>query len=92
MFTVVRCLITFHPAVTFLVMGAAFAGFSLTTLEVFHMLSANLDFIARFGAVALMEGAGHQLAGLALTLFVALACYLVFKGCERILVDRLCGR
>ena len=92
MFDVVSRLLHFHPALTFAIMAAAFAAFSLGTVEIFHMLSANLDFIARFGAVALMEGAAHQLAGLLLTLAAALACYLLFKACERVLVDRLTRR
>lgn len=89
MFEVVGRILHLHPALTFLVMAATFAGFSLETIEVFRLLSANLDFIARHGTVALTEGAARQLGGLVVTLFTALACYLLFKACERILVDRL---
>jgi hypothetical protein len=84
-----RRLLLSHPVVTFGVMGVSFAGFSLLTLNVFHLLSANLDYIARDSLMALMEGAGLQLAELIASLAVALAFYLLFKACERILVDRL---
>lgn len=92
MFEVVARLLHFHPVLTFLVMAAAFAGFSLETIEIFHLLSANLEFIARHGALALMEGAGRQFVGLLASLAVGLVCYLVFKACERILVDRMTRR
>ncbi|WP_333825949.1 hypothetical protein [Pinisolibacter sp.] len=89
MFEAIARLLHFHPALTFVIMGAAFAAFSLQTVEVFRLLSANLDFIAAHGTVALMEGAARQLLGLLATLIGALAAYLLFKACERILVDRM---
>ena len=92
MFDIVGRLLHIHPALTFVIMGAAFAAFSLGTVEIFHMLSANLDFIARHGAAALMEGAARQLVELLATLAGALAAYLVFKACERVLVDRMTRR
>jgi hypothetical protein len=92
MLDLVRRIIAVHPAVTFVIMGVAFAGFSLQTVEVFRVLSANLDFITRHGVMALMEGAARQLVGLLATLTGALLCYILFKACERLLVDRLTGR
>lgn len=92
MFDLVSRILHFHPALTFVVMGAAFAVFSIETVEIFRLLSANLDFIARHGVVALMEGAARQLGELVAGLVVALACYLVFKACERVLVDRMTRR
>ncbi len=92
MFEIVVRLLHVHAALTFVIMGVAFTAFSLQTVEIFHMLSANLDFIARHGAVALMEGAARQFVGLLAGLVGALVSYLVFKACERVLVDRMTRR
>lgn len=92
MFELVRRLLTLNAALTFVVTAVAFAGFSLLTLNVFHLLMANLDYIGRGGLMALMEGAGRQLGEITLSLVAGLACYLVFKAGERVLVDRLTGR
>jgi hypothetical protein len=92
MFVRIRRLMDCHPLVTFLSMALSFAGFSLITLEIFHMLSANLAYLGRDGVMALLDDGALQLAGLVGSVFVALACYLVFKLCERLLVDRFMAR
>lgn len=92
MFAFIHRLLGVHPALTFVIMAAAFAGFSLLTLNVFQLLAANLDYIGRDGLMALMEGAARQLGEITLSLIASLACYLLFKACERVLVDLMTGR
>lgn len=92
MFDLVHRLLRFHPALTFAIMAVTFAAFSLLTANVFHLLSANLDYIGRDGLMALMEGAARQLGEIILSLIAGLACYVLFKAGERVLVDRLTGR
>ena len=89
MLDLVRRLITLHPALTFAVMATSFAAFSLLTANVFHLLAANLEFIARDGVMALMEGAAAQLGEILASILTALLFYVLFKACERILVERL---
>ena len=92
MFRRISRLLTWNPLATFVIMAGAFALFSLITLEMFQMLSANLALVSREGWMALMHGGARQLAELALSLMVALASYLVFKACERVLVERMTAR
>ena len=67
---------------TFLVLGLAFFVFGAGTFNIFMLISANLDFIARHGWVALMDGAARQLAELVVTGYLSMAAYVVFKACE----------
>ena len=74
---------------TFVVMLLSFAVFGLGTVNLFMLLSANLQLLAREGAMALMDGAALQLAELAATLGISMAAYVVFKACEQRLVQWL---
>jgi hypothetical protein len=67
---------------TFLVMGLAFFAFGAGTLNIFMLLNANLGFIARHGWMALMDGGARQFAELAITGYLSMAAYVVFKACE----------
>jgi hypothetical protein len=67
---------------TFLVMGLAFFVFGVGTYNIFMLLSANLDLIARYGWMALMDGAARQLVELVVTGYLSMAAYVVFKTCE----------
>jgi hypothetical protein len=85
-------LLDLHPALTFVIMAVAFAGFSLLTYNVFALLSANLDYVGRGGLMALMDGAARQLVEIVASIVGGLAFYIVFKACERLLVERLTRR
>jgi hypothetical protein len=56
------------------------------------MLTANLRFLSEQGAMAVMEGALMQLGELLFSGYFALAMYLGFKACERVLVEKLLAR
>ena len=75
----------------FLVAGVAFLGFAALSLNLVNLVWANLNLIAEHGRDALADGAARQFVELLLSGYGALACYLVFKFCERIIVDWLNG-
>jgi hypothetical protein len=74
---------------TFILMGVSFVLFGLVTLNLLHVLSANLDFLSSYGFEAVREGGLWQLVGLVLSGYGAAASYVFFKLCEKVLVDRL---
>ncbi|RXZ44215.1 hypothetical protein [Crenobacter cavernae] len=74
---------------TFVVMGVGFFGFGLATLNVIAVLLANLQLIAEHGVMALKDGALRQFLELTGSGYFGLACYVGFKTCEKLLVDRL---
>jgi hypothetical protein len=74
---------------TFIVMGLAFFGFGVGTLNLFMLLKANAELFAGYGWQAVMDGGLRQLAELLLSGYASLFCYLVFKSCEYALVRHL---
>jgi hypothetical protein len=81
----------FHgPAwLTFLTMGLAVGGFALCSLNLFELFRANLRLIATYGAMAVFDGGLFQLLQLAGWGYLALAFYVVFKGCLDGLLQRI---
>ncbi|HET7811490.1 MAG TPA: hypothetical protein VFL16_13035 [Steroidobacteraceae bacterium] len=67
---------------TFLVMGLAFFVFGAGTVNLFMLFKANAEFIASYGWQALMDGAARQFVELAVTGYLSMAAYVVFKACE----------
>jgi hypothetical protein len=76
---------------TFVVMGLAFFVFSAGSYQLFMQLSANVQLIARYGWMALMDGAARQFVELIVTGYLCMAAYVVFKTCEHRLAHRLAG-
>ena len=81
----------FHgPAwLAFLVMGLAAGGFALCSLNLLSLFQANLNLIATYGAMAAFDGGVSQLLELTAWGYLALACYVVFKGCLDGLLQRI---
>jgi hypothetical protein len=81
----------FHgPAwLSFLVMGIAVAGFALCSFNLFEMFHQNLNLIATYGAMAAFDGGFLQLFLLAVWGYIALAMYVIFKGCLDGLLHRI---
>jgi hypothetical protein len=73
----------------FILLGASFALFGVASLNLVQMLSANFEFLGRYGFVAVREGGLTQLVELVLSGYAAALFYLLFKLCEKVLVDRL---
>lgn len=77
---------------TLIVMGLSFVLFGLASLNLLQMLGANLAFLAQYGLDAVREGGLLQLLELVVSGYAAAACYLLFKLCEKVLVDRMALR
>ncbi|WP_374545544.1 hypothetical protein [Rhodoblastus sp.] len=84
-----RKVLTFHWLVTFLLMGVFSLLGAAASVNIFVMLAANVRFLSEHGVMAVMEGALTQLGQLLLSGVFALAMYLGFKACERVLVEKL---
>ncbi len=73
----------------FLLMGASFVLFGLLTLNLLHTLGANFEFLSTYGVDAVREGGLLQLLQMVASGYVAAGSYVVFKLCEKVLVERL---
>ena len=74
---------------TFVVLGLAFLGFGLGTINLGLLLMANTRFLAENGWMAVMDGGLLQLLELLANGFASMAAYIVFKTCEHRLSDWL---
>ena len=74
---------------TFILMGVSFVLFGLLTLNLLHTLGANLEFLGMHGVDAVRDGGLMQLFGLIVSGYLAAAFYVLFKLCEKVLVERL---
>ena len=89
MFAFIGKALTFNWLVTLALMGVFGLIFGLSSFNLFHLLVANLTFIAQHGVMALMEGALGQLFWLIVYGYLAVIAYVLIKGCERALLDRI---
>jgi hypothetical protein len=81
----------FHgPAwLTFLAMGVAVGGFALCSVNLFELFHANFRLLATYGVMAALDGGLLQLVELVVWGYLALAFYVVFKGCLDGLLHRI---
>lgn len=81
----------FHgPAwLNFICMGLSCGAFALCSVNLFEMFHANLDLIATYGSMAIWDGGVKQLLQLTFWGYLALGCYVVFKGCLDGLLHRI---
>jgi hypothetical protein len=80
-----------HPWLTFLLLGACFLLFGVTSVNLFVLLMNNVNLFIEYGVMVIDDGALRQLAEL-----VGLAClsgilYVGFAVCDRTLLRRLTG-
>jgi hypothetical protein len=78
-----------HPFTTFFVLITSGLIFGAMTVNIFRLFAANWNFIVTYGLIALREGALIQMLELVLTGIFAMIFFLLFKFCEKILIDRL---
>ena len=78
-----------RPRLTFVLMGVFFLLFGVTTVNLFVLLKANLDLFFEYGLMVIADGALEQLVDLVGSLYLSMVFYLLFKVCERILVERV---
>ena len=74
---------------TFVLMGVSFVLFGIVSLNLLHTLSANFEFLTAHGLDAVREGGLLQLLELVVSGYVAAFFYVVFKLCEKVLVECL---
>ncbi|MBS7689985.1 hypothetical protein I0D68_17420 [Pseudomonas lalucatii] len=80
-----------HLLTCFLLMTASFVAFGYLTIDLVQLLGSNAAFIVRHGWLALMSGGLLQFAQLLLIALLAMVCYLLFRLCEQVLLQRLSG-
>ncbi|MGC0154556.1 hypothetical protein ACPRNU_19035 [Chromobacterium vaccinii] len=81
-----------HPLAAFLLLGLSFLLFGASTVNLALLLQLNLKLWLDVGWQAAMDGALRQLGELLLSGYAAMAAYIVFKCCEKALVERLTRR
>ena len=81
-----------HPKVTFVLMGAFFLLFGFTSVNLFVVLKANIELFLEYGAMVIEDGALQQLLEVIGSSYLSIVFYVLFKVCERILVERLTGK
>jgi hypothetical protein len=81
-----------HPWQAFALMGLSFLVFGAGTVNLALLLQLNFKLWLEAGWQAAMDGALRQLLELLLSGYAAMAAYIVFKCCERALVERLTRR
>ncbi|OQS45917.1 hypothetical protein [Chromobacterium violaceum] len=81
-----------RPLAAFLLLGLSFLLFGASTVNLALLLQLNLRLWLDAGWQAAMDGALRQLGELLLSGYAAMAAYIVFKCCEKALVDRLTRR
>lgn len=81
-----------HPPAVFVLMGASFIGFALCSVDVVMLLERNIEFLRDNGWLAVQEGALLQLAELLAIGYLALAFYVGFKACEKMMVEAVVGK
>ena len=81
-----------HPKLTFLLMGAFFLLFGFTSVNLFVVLKANIDLFLEYGAMVIEDGALQQLVEILGSSYLSIVFYVLFKVCERVLVERLTGK
>lgn len=72
----------------FLLAGAMAVIFAFVTVNLFSYAMANVKFLREFGLTAIRHGALVQVVELAFWGALSLSCWVVFKICEHLLVDR----
>ena len=77
---------------TFVLMVAFFLLFGITSVNLFVLLKMNIDLFIEYGAMVIADGALEQLVDLIGSAILSIVFYLLFKVCERLLVERLVAR
>ena len=81
-----------HPLMTFLLMGAFFLLFGLSSINLYVVLKANIRLFLEYGWMVVEDGALRQLAEIAGSTCLSILFFVLFAICERTLVGRLTAR
>jgi hypothetical protein len=77
-----------RPRLTFALAGAFFILFGVSSVNLFVLLQKNIELFLDYGLMVIADGALQQLVELVSSAYLSLLFYLLFKVCERILVER----
>jgi hypothetical protein len=77
-----------RPRLTFVLAGAFFILFGVTSVNLFVLLDKNVELFLEYGLMVIADGALQQLVELLGSAYLSLVFYVLFKICERILVER----
>jgi hypothetical protein len=77
-----------RPRLTFVLGGAFFILFGVSSVNLFVLLQKNIELFLDYGLMVIADGALQQLVELVSSAYLSLLFYLLFKVCERILVER----
>ena len=69
-------------------MGLSAVFLAWSSFNLFNAATANLALIARYGAMALLDGGLVQFAQICFNACVSLMLFLMFKGCETEIIKR----
>lgn len=78
-----------RPITTLIILIGSGLTFGAMTVNIFRLFAANWKFITTYGLVALHEGALRQTIELIMTGMLAMVVFLMFKFCEKVLIDRM---
>lgn len=81
-----------HPLAVFFLMMLTSLIFGLSSYNLFFLVQANFSLVFNNGVMALIDGALLQLLTLMFYGIISLSAYLVFKVCEKLLVETLTPR
>jgi len=81
-----------HLLLTFVLLGLSFLMFGAATVNLAILLNLNIHLWLDVGWQAAMDGALSQLLQLLGLGYAAMLMYIVFKCCERVLVESLTRR
>jgi predicted TIM-barrel enzyme len=89
MYRIIKRILNFHWFTTLILMGVFALLFGLSSLNIFVLLSANFELVARHGTMALIDGALRQLFELLGYGYLSIVFYVLFKAAERALTERI---
>lgn len=78
-----------HAVVTFVLTGAFFLLFGVTSVSLFVLLKMNIGLFINYGFDVIEDGALAQLVQLVVSAIVSVGSFVMFSICERTLVKRL---
>lgn len=78
-----------NPLLTFVLLGVFFLLFGLTSINLFFLLKANITLFLDYGLMVIDDGALEQLAELLGSAYLSMLFWLLFRLCERVLIERL---
>jgi hypothetical protein len=81
-----------RPWLTFVLMGAFFLAFGVTSVDLFVQLKANVELFLDYGTMVIADGALQQLAELLSLAALSIVFFVLFAVCERVLVKRLMAK